>query len=76
MNALRLAPRQSIENAAYQEGKKNGIQVIFGNKKVTHWSNAGQKLTWSRRDQGCGVEGVIDDEYGAVYTRGLLVGMS
>lgn len=34
MSALKLAPRQSIENATYQEGKKNGIQVIFGNKKV------------------------------------------
>ena len=34
MCSLQLLPRQSIENAAYDESKKNGIQVIFGNKKV------------------------------------------
>ena len=33
-------------------------------------------MTWFGRDQGRGVEGVIDVEYGAVYTRGLLVVMS
>ena len=33
-------------------------------------------MTWFRRDQGRGVEGVIDVEYGAVSTRGLLVVMS
>ena len=39
MCPLQITPRQSIENAAYHhdsqiEGEKNGIQVIFGNKRV------------------------------------------